>query len=90
VSESEAVTAQGGSAGIDDARAASMRLVTGDGREYEPTLLTSQQVPVGVIMLELGRGGRTMPSRNVLDEVVTLLREYGDLSKSPLQNTTIA
>jgi hypothetical protein len=86
VSESEAVTAQGGSAGSDDARAASMRLVTGDGREFEPTLLTSQQVPVGVIMLELNRGGRTMPSRNVLDEVVTLLLEYGDLSRSPLQN----
>jgi tetratricopeptide (TPR) repeat protein len=86
VSESEAVTAQGGSSNIvANSRAGSARLVTGDGREFEPILLTSQQLPTGVIMLELGRGRRTIPSRNVLDEVVTLLLEYGDLSRSPLQ-----
>jgi hypothetical protein len=27
-----------------------------------------------------------MPSRKLLDEVVTLLLDYGDLSRSPLQN----
>ena len=86
VSESEAVTMQGGSGGKDNSRAASTSLITGDGRELEPVLLTSQQVPVGVIMIELARGGRTMPSRNVLDEVVTLLIEYGDLSRPPLQS----
>jgi eukaryotic-like serine/threonine-protein kinase len=79
VSESEAVTAQGGSGPIDDPRAKRARMVTGDGREFEPILLASQQVPVGVMMLELGRGSRTMPTRSVLDEVVTLLTEYGDL-----------
>jgi hypothetical protein len=81
ISESEAVTAQGGSAGLDDSRTVSMRMVTNDGREFEPILLSSQHLPVGVMMLELGRGGRTMPTRNVLDEVVTLLTEYGDIRK---------
>jgi tRNA A-37 threonylcarbamoyl transferase component Bud32 len=86
VSESEAVTAQGGSGVVDDSRATAARLVTGDGREFEPILLASQQAPVGVIMLELSRGGRTMPTRGVLDEVVTLLTEYGDLPRVPVQS----
>lgn len=83
VSESEDVTVEGAPGAPDDSRSATLRFVTGDGREFEPTLLANQQAPLGVIMLEVGRGARTMPSRGVLDEVITLLVEYGDLGRGP-------
>lgn len=77
VTESEAGTAQ--VAGPDELTL-SQHALTGDGREFEPLLLTHhEQIPLGVLMLEVGPGMRLMPTRSVLSDVVSLLQEYGDL-----------
>lgn len=80
VSESEAVTAQSGQNAAAEERTAMLRLVTADGREFEPFLLSSPtQRPMGVVMLEIGPQLRLVPTRSLLADVTALLVDYGDL-----------
>ncbi|MEY4582318.1 MAG: hypothetical protein RL701_7021, partial [Pseudomonadota bacterium] len=58
------------------------RLLTSDGREYEPiALLHSHEgrALVGAFLLEVGRGTRVMPTRTLLTRIAELLYSHGDV-----------
>ncbi|MET0386105.1 MAG: serine/threonine-protein kinase [Polyangiales bacterium] len=57
-------------------------LVTADGRELEPIPLVQThdvRAILGVIVLEVGRGTRLMPTRHLLGRIADILRAYGDV-----------
>ena len=56
------------------------RLLASDGREFEPLLLgESDRPPLGVFVLEVGRGTRLMPTRALLGEIASALLRHGDV-----------
>jgi len=78
--EVDAVTQPGIVPPLDTDAATPVRLVAADGREFEPLLLCKgDRLPVGVFVLEVGRGPRLMPTRALLAEIADALARHGDL-----------